>query len=143
MALTTPSEYLPNFPRALTTYEPTLLGAYQDRRIVSPVSSFSDGNFGWEAAVTDSEDEGFVKIHAKKGSDRILGATVVASHAGEMISEVTLAIVNKLGLGAILNTIHPYPTQAEALKRAAGAYVRTRATPRVSRFLERFMALRR
>jgi pyruvate/2-oxoglutarate dehydrogenase complex dihydrolipoamide dehydrogenase (E3) component len=94
-------------------------------------------------AVTDSEEEGFVKVHVKKGSDRILGATIVASHAGEMISEVTLAMVNKLGLGAILNTIHPYPTQAEALKRAAGAYARTRATPRVSRFLERFMALRR
>jgi len=94
-------------------------------------------------AVTDSEEEGFVKIHVKKGSDRILGATIVASHAGEMISEVTLAMVNKLGLGAILITIHPYPTQAEALKRAAGAYVRTRATPRVNRFLERFMALRR
>jgi pyruvate/2-oxoglutarate dehydrogenase complex dihydrolipoamide dehydrogenase (E3) component len=94
-------------------------------------------------AVTDSEEEGFVKIHVKKGSDRILGATIVASHAGEMISEVTLAMANKLGLGAILNTIHPYPTQAEALKRAAGAYVRSRATPRVGRFLERFMALRR
>jgi len=94
-------------------------------------------------AVTDSEEEGFVKVHVKKGGDRILGATIVASHAGEMISEVTLAMVNKLGLGAILKTIHPYPTQAEALKRAAGAYMRSRATPRVGRFLERFMALRR
>jgi pyruvate/2-oxoglutarate dehydrogenase complex dihydrolipoamide dehydrogenase (E3) component len=94
-------------------------------------------------AVTDSEEEGFVKIHVKKGSDRILGATIVSAHAGEMISEVTLAMTNKLGLGAILRTIHPYPTQAEALKRAAGAYARTRATPRVSRLLARFMAFRR
>jgi mercury(II) reductase len=94
-------------------------------------------------AVTDGEDAGFVKIHVKKGSDRIVGATIVASHAGEMISEVTLAMVNKLGLGAILATIHPYPTQAEALKRVAGAYMRTRATPRMSRALERFMAWRR
>jgi pyruvate/2-oxoglutarate dehydrogenase complex dihydrolipoamide dehydrogenase (E3) component len=94
-------------------------------------------------AVTDGEDAGFVKIHVKKGSDRIVGATIVASHAGEMVSEVTLAMVNKLGLGAILATIHPYPTQAEALKRAAGAYTRSRATPRLNRILERFMALRR
>ena len=94
-------------------------------------------------AVTDGEDTGFVKIHVKKGSDRILGATIVASHAGEMVSEVTLAMGNKLGLGAILATLHPYPTQAEALKRAAGAYMRSRATPRLSRILARFMALRR
>ena len=94
-------------------------------------------------AVTDGEEEGFVKVHVKKGSDRILGATIVAAHAGEMISEVTLAMVNKLGLGAILRTIHPYPTQAEALKRVAGAYTRTRATPRVRKLLARFMAFRR
>ena len=112
-------------------------------------------------AVTDGEDAGFVKIHVEKKSDRtvweklrkrifwakrsdrIAGATIVASHAGEMVSEVTLAMVNELGLGAILATIHPYPTQAEALKRAAGAYLRSRATPRVSRILEQFMAWRR
>ena len=94
-------------------------------------------------AVTDGEDTGFVKIHVKKGSDRIVGATIVASHAGEMISEVTLAMVNGLGLGAIGATIHPYPTQAEALKRAAGAHLRSRATPTARRILERFMALRR
>jgi len=94
-------------------------------------------------AVTDGEEEGFVKIHVKKGSDRILGATIVAAHAGEMVSEVTLAMVNKLGLRAILATIHPYPTQAEALKRVAGAYLRSRATPRMGRILARFMAWRR
>ncbi len=94
-------------------------------------------------AVTDGEDAGFVKIHVKKGSDRIVGATIVASHAGEMVGEVTLAMVNKLGLRAILATIHPYPTQAEALKRAAGAYMRSRATPRMGRILERMMAWRR
>jgi len=94
-------------------------------------------------AVTDGEDAGFVKLQVRKGSDRIAGATIVASHAGETISEVTLAMVNKLGLGAILATIHPYPTQAEALKRAAGAYARSRATPRIGRILERFMAWRR
>jgi pyruvate/2-oxoglutarate dehydrogenase complex dihydrolipoamide dehydrogenase (E3) component len=96
-----------------------------------------------DRAIADGEDEGFVKIHTRKGSDRILGATIVASHAGEMISEVTLAMVGKLGLGTILNTIHPYPTQAEGIKRAAGAWVRTRMTPLASRLLRIWMRLRR
>jgi pyruvate/2-oxoglutarate dehydrogenase complex dihydrolipoamide dehydrogenase (E3) component len=94
-------------------------------------------------AVTDGEEEGFVKLHTKRGSDRILGATIVAAHAGEMISEVTLAIVGKLGLGTLLGVIHPYPTQAEGIKRVAGAWVRTRATPFVKRALAGWMALRR
>ncbi|MEM7409060.1 MAG: mercuric reductase [Myxococcota bacterium] len=94
-------------------------------------------------AVADGEDEGFVKIHTKKGSDQILGATIVASHAGEMISEITLAIVGKLGLGKILEVIHPYPTQAEGIKRAAGLYTRQRATPTVVKWLSRWMAFQR
>jgi pyruvate/2-oxoglutarate dehydrogenase complex dihydrolipoamide dehydrogenase (E3) component len=94
-------------------------------------------------AVCDGEDEGFVKIHVKKGSDRILGATVVAAHAGEMISEISLAIVGKLGLGTLAQVIHPYPTQAEGLKAAANAYMRTRLTPTVAKVFSRFLAWRR
>jgi pyruvate/2-oxoglutarate dehydrogenase complex dihydrolipoamide dehydrogenase (E3) component len=94
-------------------------------------------------AVADGEEDGFVKVHVEQGKGRILGATIVAAHAGEMISEITLAMVGKLGLSAILNTIHPYPTQAEGIKRAAGAYARSRLTPRTARWLARFMALRR
>ncbi len=94
-------------------------------------------------AVADGDEEGFVKVHVRKGSDKIVGATIVASHAGEMISEITLAMVGKLGLGTILNTIHPYPTQAEGIKRAAGLYTRERATPTIKKWLSRFMRLRR
>ncbi len=94
-------------------------------------------------AVTDGEDAGFVRIHVKRRSDRIVGATIVSAHAGEMIGEVSLAMTNKLGLRAILASVHPYPTQAEALKRAAGAYMRSRATPAIARLLERWMAWRR
>ena len=79
----------------------------------------------------------------KKGSDKILGATLVASHAGEIISQITLAMVGGLGLGSILATIHPYPTQAESLKRVAGAWTRTRATPTVKKVLGAWMAFRR
>jgi pyruvate/2-oxoglutarate dehydrogenase complex dihydrolipoamide dehydrogenase (E3) component len=82
-------------------------------------------------------------VHVRRGTDRIVGATIVARHAGEMISEVTLAMVGKLGLGRFLDVIHPYPTQAEGIKRAAGLYTRTRATPTVKKWLGRYMALRR
>jgi pyruvate/2-oxoglutarate dehydrogenase complex dihydrolipoamide dehydrogenase (E3) component len=88
-----------------------------------------------DRAIVDSEEEGFVKILHKKGSDQILGATIVARHAGEMISEVTTAIVGKLGLNTLSNVIHPYPTQAEGIKKAADAYRRTLLTPNSKRLL--------
>ena len=84
-------------------------------------------------AVTDGEENGFVKIHTKRGTDRILGATIVASHAGDLISQVTQAMVAGVGLGKFTDVIFPYPTQADAIKRAAGAYTRTRLTPLVKR----------
>ncbi len=92
-------------------------------------------------AVTDGQEEGFVKIHVRKGSDEILGATIVAAHAGEMISEITVAMTNHVGLGAFTNVIHPYPTQAEAIKAAAGLYTRTRLTPRVKRLFEAWLRI--
>ena len=79
-----------------------------------------------DRAIVDGEAEGFAKVHLKKGTDKILGATIVARHAGDMIGEITLAMVGNLGLGAIANTIHPYPTQAEVIRKAADAYNRTR-----------------
>lgn len=83
-----------------------------------------------DRAIADGEEEGFVKILHQKGSDKILGATIVARHAGEMISEVTTAIVGGLGLSTLSTVIHPYPTQAEGIKKAADAYRRTLLTPR-------------
>lgn len=89
-----------------------------------------------DRALADGETEGFVKILHKRGSDQILGATIVARHAGEMISEITLAIVTKQGLSALSGVIHPYPTQAEAIKKAADAYRRTLLTPRTQSLLK-------
>jgi pyruvate/2-oxoglutarate dehydrogenase complex dihydrolipoamide dehydrogenase (E3) component len=78
-----------------------------------------------------------------KGGDRIVGATIVSSHAGEMISEITLAMVKGVGLGSFTEVIHPYPTQAEAIKAVAGLYTRTRLTPFVKRLFDRWMAISR
>ncbi len=94
-------------------------------------------------AVTDGREEGLVKVHVRRGSDRIVGATIVAAHAGELITQFTLAIQHGIGLGAFTNVIYPYPTQGEALKRAAGAYTRTRLTPAVKRLFERWLAWQR
>jgi pyruvate/2-oxoglutarate dehydrogenase complex dihydrolipoamide dehydrogenase (E3) component len=93
--------------------------------------------------VTDGEEEGFVKVHVRKGKDVILGATIVAARAGEMISELTVAMTNGVGLGAFTNVIHPYPTQAEAIKAAAGLYTRTRLTPGVKRLFEAWLRITR
>jgi len=96
-----------------------------------------------DRAILDGEAEGFVKILVKKGSDEIIGATLVASHAGEMISEVTCAMVGKVGLGTLAGVIHPYPTQAEAIRATGDLYNRTRLTPLVKKLFTRFLAWRR
>ncbi|MFA5109795.1 MAG: mercuric reductase [Desulfobaccales bacterium] len=96
-----------------------------------------------DRAIVDGEDQGMVKIHVKSGTDRIVGATIVARHAGEMISEITLAMVGKVGLGTLAAVIHPYPTQAEAIRQTGDLYNRTRLTPLVKRLFTRFLAWRR
>jgi pyruvate/2-oxoglutarate dehydrogenase complex dihydrolipoamide dehydrogenase (E3) component len=93
-----------------------------------------------DRAIADGEEEGFVKIHVRKRTDKILGATIVARHAGEMISEITLAMVGHLGLKTLANVIHPYPTQAEAIKHVADAYNRTRLTPFIKKLFARWLA---
>jgi pyruvate/2-oxoglutarate dehydrogenase complex dihydrolipoamide dehydrogenase (E3) component len=96
-----------------------------------------------DRAVLDGQTEGFIKVHVRRGSDRIVGATIVAAHAGEMISEITLAMTASLGLRQIARTIHPYPTQAEAIKKIADACNRTRLTPFVGSLLKKWLAWRR
>ena len=88
-----------------------------------------------DRALADGETEGFLKVLHKKGSDEILGATIVASHAGEMISEISMAIVHKIGLSKISSVIHPYPTQAEVIKKAADTYRRTLLTDNTKKLL--------
>ena len=88
-----------------------------------------------DRAVTDGKEIGFVRIHTRKGSDEILGATIVAAHAGEMISELTLAMDAHLGLRKIATVVHPYPTYADSLRRVALQHTVSRVTPLVRRLL--------
>jgi len=96
-----------------------------------------------DRALADGEEMGFVKVMARKGTDKILGATVVSAHAGEMISEITTAMTTGTGLGRLANVIHPYPTQADAIKRVAGLYNKTRLTPMVAKILKGWLKLQR
>jgi pyruvate/2-oxoglutarate dehydrogenase complex dihydrolipoamide dehydrogenase (E3) component len=104
-----------------------------------PVKTFTIPMHDVDRAIADDEESGFVKIHVKEGTDRILGATIVASHAGEMINELTLALVAGIGLRTLARVIHAYPTQAEAIKKAADAYNRTRLTPTIQSLLRRWL----
>ena len=96
-----------------------------------------------DRAVADGQEEGFVKVMDKGGTDKILGATIVAAHAGDMISEITLAMTANVGLGRLANVIHPYPTQAEAIRQVGDIYNRTRLTPTVKRLFNAFLRLTR
>ena len=107
-----------------------------------PVKTFTVPMHQIHRAVTDSEEVGFVKIHIRDGTDTILGATIVARHAGEMINEITLAMVAGIGLRTLAEVIHAYPTQAEAIREAAKAYVRSRVTTRLRARLQRWLARR-
>ena len=93
-----------------------------------------------DRALLDGEEDGFVKVHTRAGTDRIVGATIVARHAGEMLGELTLAMVGGLGLGTLSRTIHTYPTQAEALRKVGDAYSRTRLTPTVKSLFHRWLS---
>ena len=96
-----------------------------------------------DRTILESETAGFVKIYLQKGSDKILGATIVGAHAGDLISEVSVAMAAGMGLGRLANVIHPYPTAAEAIRHCGDAYNRTRLTPTVKKMFHRLMALQR
>jgi pyruvate/2-oxoglutarate dehydrogenase complex dihydrolipoamide dehydrogenase (E3) component len=76
-----------------------------------------------DRAITDGEDEGFVKLHVKEGTDRILGCTIVSTRASEMINEVSVAMSAGVGLRDLARVLHTYPAQSEAIRMAAMAYV--------------------
>jgi len=86
-----------------------------------------------DRAVVESEEAGFAKILTAKGSDKILGATIVAPHAGDLLHEFVLAMNAKIGLGKIASMIHAYPTFAELARKAADKYNKTRLTPRAKK----------
>jgi pyruvate/2-oxoglutarate dehydrogenase complex dihydrolipoamide dehydrogenase (E3) component len=96
-----------------------------------------------DRAILDGDTEGFIRIHTEATSDRIVGATIVARHAGDLIGEIALAMQGKVGLGRIASVIHPYPTQAEGIRRLGDAFNRTRLTPLVAKIFRGWLAWNR
>jgi pyruvate/2-oxoglutarate dehydrogenase complex dihydrolipoamide dehydrogenase (E3) component len=96
-----------------------------------------------DRAVVDGEDEGFVRVHLKRGTDRILGATIVAAHAGDVLTYFTLAMTQRKGLSSLGGAIYPYPTQSEIIRQIASQYQQTKLSPRITRLTSRWMAWRR
>ncbi|MAI69792.1 MAG: mercuric reductase [Rhodopirellula sp.] len=96
-----------------------------------------------DRSILESETEGFVRVIVPHGKDTILGATIVSPHAGDLISEITVAMKNGIGLKGIASTIHPYPTHAEALRKLGDQFNRTRLTPRVAGLMGQWLKLRR
>ena len=96
-----------------------------------------------DRAILDGEDEGFAKVHVKKGGDTILGATIVARNAGDMIGIYVTAMTHGLGLAKISKVILPYPTQVEAVRKTGDLYNRTRLTPMVRNIMNKWLRWQR
>jgi pyruvate/2-oxoglutarate dehydrogenase complex dihydrolipoamide dehydrogenase (E3) component len=88
-----------------------------------------------DRAVLEGETDGFLRIHLRRGPDRIFGVTIVDTHAGELIGEASLAVTNGIRLGALGRAMHPYPTRAEAFRKAADVWRRRKLTPLVRKVL--------
>src|SRR5262252_8558318 len=95
-----------------------------------------------DRAILDGEREGFARVHYDEKTGRILGGTLVARHAGEMINELTLAMVAKQRMSVLSSTIHSYPTGAEVWHKIGDAYLRTKLTPVVKKVFEKWLAWR-
>jgi pyruvate/2-oxoglutarate dehydrogenase complex dihydrolipoamide dehydrogenase (E3) component/uncharacterized membrane protein YdjX (TVP38/TMEM64 family) len=107
------------------------------------VATISQQMSNVDRAILDGESDGFARVHYDKKTGKILGGTIVARHAGEMIGELTLAMVAKQTVGVLSSTIHPYPTQVEALRKIGDAYMRTKLTPTVKKIFEKWLGWRR
>jgi pyruvate/2-oxoglutarate dehydrogenase complex dihydrolipoamide dehydrogenase (E3) component len=93
-----------------------------------------------DRAILDGEDEGFARVHIQKGTDKILGATIVASHAGDMIGEFSVAMKAGAGAKTIAGTIHPYPTQAEVNKKVINLWRKAHFTEGTRNLLMKLFA---
>ncbi len=113
------------------------------QRVGLEVATLTEPMSHVDRAILDGEDEGFARVHYNRKNGKILGGTIVARHAGEMISELTLAITTGQKISALASTIHPYPTQAEVLKRLGDQYMRQKLTPTLKTLFEKWFAWRR
>ena len=113
------------------------------KRAGLPVTTLDVPLADLDRAILDGQTSGFARLHLKTGTDRILGATIVAAHAGEMIGKLVLAMKAGVGAATLSSVIHPYPTQAEVIRKLGDSYMRTRLTPRVKKIMAALLRWRR
>ena len=103
------------------------------------IDTYTQELAGVDRAILEGRTQGFVRVHVKKGTDQIIGATIVAENAGDMIGEITLAMTHGIGLKKIASTIHPYPTQADAIRKIGDQFNKTRLTPTVNKLFKTWL----
>lgn len=113
----------------------------KEKGIEVEISQYDIGEL--DRAIADGEAHGFIKVLTQKGSDKILGVTIVAAHAGELLAEYVLAMKHGLGLNKILGTIHSYPTMSEANKYVAGNWKKANKPEKLLTYVEKFHTWRR
>lgn len=106
----------------------------------TPIDTYRQDFADVDRAILEGETEGFVKIHTEKGKDKIVGGTIVHPNAGDMISSLSIAMTSGIGLGSIGSAIHPYPTNAEAIRKLGDQYGRTKFTPLVASLFKKWLA---
>ncbi|MDA7680228.1 mercuric reductase [bacterium] len=116
------------------------LTAEQAKKKGIETDTFTQPLSGVDRAILDGETNGFARVHVVKGKGKIVGATIVASHAGDMIGIFSMAMNHQIGLGSIANVIHPYPTQGEAVRKLGDLYNRTKLTPFVKRLFNKWLS---
>jgi pyruvate/2-oxoglutarate dehydrogenase complex dihydrolipoamide dehydrogenase (E3) component len=115
--------------------------AAKEQNVAYEVTRYDIG--GLDRALADDHARGFVKVLTVPGKDKIIGATIVGAHAGELLAEFVLAMKYNLGMNKLLGTIHIYPTMAEANKNVAGVWKQAHAPKKLLEFVERFHTWRR
>ena len=116
------------------------LGAEEARERGLTIDTFVQPLAGVDRAILDGATVGFVTVHVRRGTDRIVGAAVVGKNAGELIGTIALAMASGLGVKDFSEAVFPYPTLGEALRKLGDAYNRTRLTPGVRWLLARWFA---
>jgi pyruvate/2-oxoglutarate dehydrogenase complex dihydrolipoamide dehydrogenase (E3) component len=108
-----------------------------------PIDTYREELRRVDRAILDGEDDGFALIHTRRGTADVVGCTIVGSHAGEMIGEISLLMTAGIKLSRLASTIHCYPTQVEVLKQLGDQYNKSRLTPRAAWFLRTIVGWRR
>lgn len=108
-----------------------------------PIDTYTQSLEAVDRAVLAAETGGFVRTHVRKGTDKLVGATIVAPDAGDLIGEFALAMTTRTGLGTLANAIHPYPTIGEAIRKTGDLYNRTRLSPGIARIFRTWLAWNR